>query len=467
MLILKYATCIYERLLKLVLGHKKVIMLRRLFRKKSVMQTSGLDVAFSTGSSTHNATESYMCYACGQPIPATSAHILISPNTDDGRRFHTGCFTCFKCNLTIDPESHTFCFSGARKQEGKNNKQSQHPFHRSCFDELFVWNCVVCEQTLPINNVSNRFEYLKHPFFDNERMCPKHARGPIRRQQEHETHTQQFRQECDNIGVTSTEDTEIGEIRRCAGCHRFEPKFASSSKHFVDVGDCDTGRCVCLACCRTLVTSSDDAIPLWEKVLNFFEGELGLITDADSISGVSRKSLKSIPVMLVGLNALNDNMKKHSEGVHYKSSQIMTRALCLSEFCDGESVGVTAILCLSGLPSDLTASILAHECMHAFIKLHPNFRYGKHLPLMVEEGLCQLVAYLFLNDGLEPCDTTTDDDTIPSDAKLRQYFQFCIETDDTIYGQGFRMAAQAYAEMGIQELLYYIAINRDFPPPVD
>ena len=86
---------------------------------------------------------------------------------------------------------------------------------------------------------------------------------------------------------------------------------------------------------------------------------------------------------------------------------------------------------------------------------------------MVEEGLCQLVAYLFLNDGLEPCDTTTDDDTIPSDAKLRQYFQFCIETDDTIYGQGFRMAAQAYAEMGIQELLYYIAINRDFPPPVD
>ena len=299
-----------------------------------------------------------------------------------------------------------------------------------------------------------------------QRMCPKHARGAIRRRQEHETQTQQFRQKCDNIAITSTEETEIGEIRRCAGCHRFEPKFASSSKHFVDVGDSDSGRCVCLACCRSIVTSSDEAIPLWEKVLNYFEGPLGLITDADTISGVSRMSLKSIPVMLVGLDALNDNMKKYSEGVHHKSSQIMTRGLCLSEFCGHttESVGVTAILCLSGLPSDLTASILAHECMHAFVKLHPNFRYGKHLPLMVEEGLCQLVAYLFLKDGLEPCGTTTEDDSIPSDAKLRQYFLFCIETDDTIYGQGFRLAAQAYAEMGMQELLYYIALNRDFPP---
>lgn len=299
-----------------------------------------------------------------------------------------------------------------------------------------------------------------------QRMCRHHARGlgTMRRQQEHEA--QQFREEDENVGVTSTEETEIGEIRRCAGCHRFEPKFASSSKHFVDVGDSDTGRCVCLACCRTVVTSSDEAIPLWEQVLNFFEGPLGLITDEDSITGVSRQSLKSIPVMLVGLNALNDNMKKHSEGVHYKSSQIMTRGLCLSEFCGHttESLGVTAILCLSGLPSDLTASILAHECMHAFIKLHPNFRYGKHLPLMVEEGLCQLVAFLFLNDGLEPCDTTAKDDSIPSDAKLRQYFMFCIETDKALYGQGFRMAARAYAEIGMQELLYYIALNRDFPP---
>jgi len=448
-------------------------MFRRRIRNKLVLQTSEADdvaspsTSTTTERSTHATAEQHVCYACREPITAATTHILISPTQDTGdeRRFHFDCFKCYECKLPIDPKSQTLYFSSARKQEG-NIKQEQYPFHKSCYDQHFGWKCVVCEQTLPtvaMNNGSTKFGYLKHPFFDKERMCPHHARGTIRRQ---EQETQQFRQEDDNIGVTTTEETEIGEIRRCAGCHRFEPKFASSSKHFVDVGDSDTGRCVCLACCRTLVTTSDEAIPLWERVLNFFEGPLGLITDEDSISGVSRQSLKSIPVILVGLNALNDNMKKHPEGVHHKSSQIMTRGLCLSEFCGHttESVAVTAILCLSGLPADLTASILAHECCHAFLKLHPNFRYGKHLPLMVEEGLCQLVAFLFLNDGLESCDTSTEDDNTPSDAKLRQYFKFCIETDEGIYGEGFRFAARAYAEMGMQELLYYIALNRDFPP---
>ena len=299
-----------------------------------------------------------------------------------------------------------------------------------------------------------------------QRMCPHHARGEMRQGQDKKVQHVQPEAEDANIGITSTEDTGIGEVRRCAGCHRFEPKFASSSKQFVDVGDSETGRCVCLECCDSIVTTSDEAMPLWEKVVNFFEGQLGLITDTESISGVSRQSLMNIPVMVVGLNALNDNMKSHpSEGIHYKSSQIMTKGLCLSEFSISShnegKVFVNAILCLSGLPSDLTMSILAHECMHAFIKLHPNFRYGKQLPVMVEEGLCQLAAFLFLSDCLEPCQ---DHSYNPSRSKRLQYFKFCIETDQGVYGQGFRAAARSYADIGLQELLYYVALNHNFPP---
>ena len=45
--------------------------------------------------------------------------------------------------------------------------------------------------------------------------------------------------------------------------------------------------------------------------------------------------------------------------------QVITRGLCLSESSGRDSGGVgvvdvTAILCLSGLPGDLTGSILAH-----------------------------------------------------------------------------------------------------------
>jgi len=356
---------------------------------------------------------------------------------------------------------------------------------------------------------STKVEFLKHPFFDNERMCPHHA-TPSRTtslQQQNNPYQQQVNESNGNgddnsrhnsssgyrdSGLTTTSEEVIGEIRRCAGCHRFEPLFASPTKHFIDVGDSNTGRCVCLACCRTVVTSNDDAVPLWDKVIDFFEGPLGLITSEESVNsssnssssvGVTRQDLKRIPVLVVGMEALNDNTQKNGSK-HYGSHQIMTRGLCLSEHSSKSGqrrsigknggAGVTAILILSGLPSDLTASILAHEATHAWIKLHANFPFTDPLPLRVEEGLCQLVAHLFLNDGLDSIehnltfDSMTafdnNDESIPSDEKLRQYFRFCIETDESVYGEGFRLAARAYAKMGMQELLYYVALNHDFPP---
>ena len=53
---------------------------------------------------------------------------------------------------------------------------------------------------------------------------------------------------------------------------------------------------------------------------------------------------------------------------------------------------VTAILVLYGLPRLLTGSILAHEVMHAWLRMHGC----THLGPKEEEGLCQLVALLWL-----------------------------------------------------------------------
>lgn len=83
--------------------------------------------------------------------------------------------------------------------------------------------------------------------------------------------------------------------------------------------------------------------------------------------------------MMVGMEALNANMREQRND-HYGSNQIITQGMCLSEHDsiakhrqDGDDppqqevlstgsggVVVTAILCLIGLPADLTASILAH-----------------------------------------------------------------------------------------------------------
>lgn len=53
---------------------------------------------------------------------------------------------------------------------------------------------------------------------------------------------------------------------------------------------------------------------------------------------------------------------------------------------------VTAILVQFGLPRFLTGSIIAHEVMHAWLR----YQHVRQLSLDVEEGLCQLMASLWL-----------------------------------------------------------------------
>jgi hypothetical protein len=113
----------------------------------------------------------------------------------------------------------------------------------------------------------------------------------------------------------------------------------------------------------------------------------------------------------------------------------------------------------------LSASVLAHEATHAWIKLHPRFDFERPIPPQVEEGCAQLIALLFLNEGLDPPSPLDNNDgSGPSDEKLRQYFKFSIETDDhEIYGTGYRRAAMAYSQIGIEALMSHIVLYQDFP----
>jgi hypothetical protein len=176
--------------------------------------------------------------------------------------------------------------------------EDEHPLHQMCFSQHFGYMCVVCEKPLPMvttvtkiktdnrrddydekidkTNVTLKknaiVQYIKHPYFVTERMCPHHASSTSTRDEFEAPRSKGdkgiggFEAGLDGSHHTTTCEKRIGSIRRCAGCHRFEPKYASPSKHFVDVGDSNTGRCVCLACMRTMVVTNDDIIPLWEEV---------------------------------------------------------------------------------------------------------------------------------------------------------------------------------------------------------
>jgi len=331
----------------------------------------------------------------------------------------------------------------------------KHPLHRKCYAELYGVKCVVCKNTIP-TGPDGRVSFVKHPFFDTEQMCPHHA-------------------QAETPG------------RRCTGCHRFEPQ----GEPFAELGDC--GRCVCYSCCRSVVVDSNDAQPLWNIVIKFFKEKLNLPIWND---------MKDVPILIVGYESLNNHMQVAGAN-HGGSSQILTRGLCLTEHQSGKRVklssvkfdkndhsfsalnvqekgftffqvpdackknpdaSVTAILCLSGLPRELTASVLAHEGLHAWVKLHPQFKIENPIPPQVEEGCAQLIAMLFLAEGLGPASTETYGDDGPSDEKLRQYFKFSIETDDNfVYGDGYRKAAAAYADIGIEALLSHIVLYQEFP----
>ena len=373
------------------------------------------DSTKSSISSSLSSTNNFLpkCDGCGR-VAMTFISAL-------GKKFHASCFRCAGCHEVIDP-SEPFAFIGEYEKQ---------PLHRGCYAELYGIKCSVC--TTPLSpDEQGRISYIKHPFFDKECMCPSHA-------------------------VSSG-------ARRCTGCHRFEPIM----NKFADLGD--NNRCVCWSCCRTVIVDSKDALPLWKRVLYFMEHHLGL----PIWTGMS-----DIPLLVVDHDTLNERSQRSA---HHGSKQIMTRGLCLSEHHIGrrfripklryDSIGgrfaaadaegrgltffripdasksnpntnVTAILCLSGMPRDLAASILAHEATHAWIKMHPDYDATKPLPPIVEEGCCQLIAHLVLTDGLDPASNDVSADGGTSDEKLRQYFKFSIETDeDAVYGEGFRRAYQ-------------------------
>jgi Protein DA1/LIM domain len=339
------------------------------------------------------------------------------------RKYHPECFRCSSCNGKIDPNDQ---FKYTTDEHGR-----MHPHHRECF-LCFGVQCCVCQQKIPVTP-DGRVPFIKHPFFDTELMCVRHADEPH---------------------------------RRCSGCQRLEPYDAP----FIDLMDGD--RCVCASCCRSVVVDSSDAKPLWKSVLSFLEQNLKV-----PIWG----PMRDIPILIVGSESLSEQVRAQGR-IHVTNSQLlMTSGLCLtdhghqsnmssfhtnsaySKSSKQSSDDVIAIVCLTGLPRALTAAILAHEVVHAWIKFHPNYDSRKPLPAQVEEGLCQLVATLYLSDGIIP---NSDKNMVDgsSEKKLRQYYKFSIERDQSeIYGIGYRRAAIAYSEIGMEGLLSHVLEYRDFP----
>ncbi|KAG7535768.1 Protein DA1-like [Arabidopsis thaliana x Arabidopsis arenosa] len=284
-------------------------------------------------------------------------------------------------------------------------------------------NCYVCEKKISLTSEGRKFN--AHPFW-KEKYCLSH----------------------DDDGTP-----------KCCSCERLE----SCGTKYVNLED---GRWLCRECMECAVMDTVECHHLHLEIRDFFEC-------------LNMKIEKQFPLLLVEKEALNKAEKEEKIDNYYGMA---TRGICLSEEQMVTSVSkikrqrmgpnkqlvleivpksqmvlrkceVTAILILYGLPRFLTGYILAHEMMHAWLRLNGY----RNLDMVLEEGLCQVLGHMWLEPQTYATPdvaaaasssssrtlpaTTTSKKGEPSEYEKR-LVKFCkdqIETDESpVYGDGFR-----------------------------
>ncbi|XP_056168253.1 protein DA1-related 1-like isoform X4 [Syzygium oleosum] len=381
----------------------------------------------STGNSLQlhpiSSSGSRICAGCKNQIGQEDSQSCM------GADWHPNCFRCYACGLPIADKFSEF---------------GDHPYHESCYRANHHSRCYICKNCLPVNEEG--LEFKVHPVW-MQMYCPSH---------------------------------EQDGTPRCCSCDRMEPRDRSYLL-------LDDGRKLCRDCRDSAIMNTHECQPLYLEIQGFYES-------------MNMKVDQHIPLSLVARQALNEAMDGETNGHHHSHE---TRGLCIPE---GRSVptvtlrprigvgsdyinmvtephklfhspNVNAILILYGLPRLLTGSNLAHEMMHAWLLLEG---YPKLSP-EVEEGICQVLAYMWLNSEIYSSSTNdVSSSSLPSSSssattskkgkwsdfeiRLGKYFKHQIETNPLpAYGEGFRLGNKAVEKHGLRKTLDHIRLTGTYP----
>lgn len=120
--------------------------------------------------------------------------------------------------------------------------------------------------------------------------------------------------------------------------------------------------------------------------------------------------------------------------------------------------GVEAITVRPGLTAIHAAQVLAHEYMHCWLWLQGFPRLGRRL----EEGLCELISYLYLLSCLrQPIGGSA---LARDEEGLRQQIVAIESNAHPDYGGGFRDAAAALRGRQLHQLLSFVREHGRLPP---
>ncbi|KAL0303782.1 UNVERIFIED_CONTAM: protein DA1-related 2 [Sesamum radiatum] len=315
-------------------------------------------------------------------------------------------------------------------------------YHPECF------RCRACgypitEHEIPTNGVG-LIEYRCHPFW-SQKYCPAH--------------------EHDNTA-------------RCCSCERLE----SRNTTYISLGD---GRSLCLECMESAIMDTGDCQPLYHAIRDYYEG-------------MNMRIDQQIPMLLVERQALNEAIEGETCIDHISLS--LSFYVPVNILLKRSFVSRVSITCLKqevcASPKSrlllvlLTGAILAHELMHGWLRLNDY----RNLRPEVEEGICQVLSYMWLESEVIPGTRSMPSTSTASSSstwsygststassssswsaskkggrssvenKLGEFFMHQIAHDASpAYGGGYRAAMAAVNKYGLRRTLDHIRYTGTFP----
>ncbi len=217
-----------------------------------------------------------------------------------------------------------------------------------------------------------------------------------------------------------------GELPECYSCRRLVCQaLTGGGKHYSD------GRYICNVCLGAAITDVNDGKVILGKVCRALT-RMGMSLDVDVL-----------PLRLVDEITILHTSISLSRITHVPTGVTETRF-----WTQGGNIirqEVKQILILHSLPLEHFAAVAAHELCHAWLFLNA---FPK-LPQEVEEGLCELSAYLWLWQQQTP---------------VAAFHRHLIEQNpDPIYGRGFQAARHSLSSLPFSLLLAFVRDHQRFP----
>ena len=327
------------------------------------------------------------CAGCRKNISGNSLSAL-------GNTWHPKCFACRTCKKPIQDQNF-ITFSGKA-------------FHKSCF------KCLSCRK--PIKS-----QYIEHDGMPWHPVC----------------YQKQFSELCSVCRDPLTRQYYVDF---------WGNKFCSTHNNYTQCASCS--RIVCKS-----LTDGGMQYPDGVTICNLC-GLHGVATKerAERLMGEMRKSLASVglklnstqtPIYLCGRDELNEASR---HGFH-ENRPILGLARWTISSRRGKVISrdFKDILIQVNLPEEHFRTVAIHELTHAW------FFYNQYqeLPLEVEEGMCVLMEYIWLNSQKT------------KDAEFRM--KTIEESPDPVYGDGFRAARDCLKLMPLKVLLEFLKEKGKFP----